>query len=59
MRDITIILSTYHSYDDNNTQYRWSNNDTFSHEHIDTDNMSDEERNTFRDILQQCIKQLN
>lgn len=58
MRDITITLSIYHSYDDNNTQYRWSDNDTFSHDHIDN-NMSDDEKNTFRDILQQCIEQLN
>lgn len=44
MRDITITLSMYHSYDDNNTQYRWSDNDSFSHEHIDTNNMSDDEK---------------
>ena len=48
----------HHLYDDNNTQYRWSDNDTFLHDHINN-NMSDDEKNTFKDILQQCIEQLN
>lgn len=58
MRDITITLFMYHPYDDNNTQYGWSANDSFSHEHIDTDNMSDDEKNAFKDIFRQCIEQL-